>query len=128
MAAGARDEGDGQGHQERFSLAGGFGVALGVGEDHLQGDEEEDHAAGDAQGGVRQVHEPQDALAEQGEEHQDRAGQEHFPDDDPPAARGVHLAQDADEGRDVAQGIGDQDQQDEGGGEGVRGGGHDTSV
>ena len=107
---GAGDEGDRQRHDERFALdihVLGHG-AHGGREDHLDGDEEEDDAAGHGQRRFGDVEQFEKELAAEEEEDQGGEGEEELADDDAslPVSR-VSLEGDEKE-RDVAYRVHDQ--------------------
>lgn len=113
---GAGDQRDGNGHDE--GLAVHFVAAKHAaftGENHFDGNQEQDDAAGYTQAFVGQVHQLQKAFAKEHEGQQYRERDEALAEHDLAAAFRLHLFQCRDEQGDVAQRIGNQDQQDGGG-------------
>lgn len=85
-----------------------------AGEDHLDGDQEQDDAASDAQAFVGEVHQLQKAFAKEHEGEQYRKGDKAFAEYHAAAAFRLHLLEGRNEEGNVTQRIGNQDQQDGG--------------
>ena len=80
--------------------------------DHAQRDQKQDHAAGNRQRRLRDVHQSEKGVSAEHEREEHRVGDEAFAHDDPNAPLCRRRGQRRGDQRHVAEGVEDEDQQD----------------